>query len=109
LEAHEAFEGLWRESVGPRRDFVQGWVLLSAALFRRDRAIEGEPEPVWSALGPLGAVARQVEGWALAEVLGGVESVLERGVGLPAPARRAPRSALPRHRGNPRGLGGVEP
>ena len=37
LEAHQGFEDLWHEATGPRRDFYQGWVLLAASLFHRDR------------------------------------------------------------------------
>lgn len=36
-EAHEAFEALWHAASGEERDFYQGWLLVCAALFHRDR------------------------------------------------------------------------
>jgi hypothetical protein len=36
-EAHEAFEALWHAASGKERDLYQGWVLVCAALFHRDR------------------------------------------------------------------------
>lgn len=37
LEALESFETLWRSAKGTEREFQQGWELLAAALFHRDR------------------------------------------------------------------------
>lgn len=37
FEAHEYFEGLWRDAHGQEREFYQGWLLAAAALFHRDR------------------------------------------------------------------------
>lgn len=37
FDAHEAFEELWRAAEGAEREFLQGWALLAAALFHRDR------------------------------------------------------------------------
>ncbi len=37
FDAHEGFEELWRAALGADREWYQGWVLVSAALFHRDR------------------------------------------------------------------------
>jgi len=37
LEAQEGFESLWHGAEGRKREFYQGWVLVAAALFHRDR------------------------------------------------------------------------
>ncbi len=36
-EAHEGFEALWHRARGDERNLYQGWVLVCAALFHRDR------------------------------------------------------------------------
>ncbi|GAB4271045.1 MAG: hypothetical protein Kow0092_25650 [Deferrisomatales bacterium] len=79
FDAHEAFETLWREAEGPDREYYRGWVLLSAALFHRDRG-----NPTGSRLCFERAAAHwqklpaRVRGTPLAETLKAFETVLER-------------------------------
>lgn len=58
-DAHEDFEALWHAASGEERDLYQGWVLLCAALFHRDRgnargatACMERAEVHWRGLGP---------------------------------------------------------
>ncbi|MBI5446299.1 MAG: DUF309 domain-containing protein [Deltaproteobacteria bacterium] len=77
FEAHQAFEELWRRSSGKERAFFQGWVLLSAALFHRDRGnAKGARTCLQRASERWGALPGEVEGCKLREVLRAVEAVL---------------------------------
>lgn len=79
FDAHEAFEELWRESEGAERDFYQGWLLLAAALFHRDRGNSNgsklcfeRAETHWSEL-PV-----RFRGVSVPETLKAVDAVLEQ-------------------------------
>lgn len=58
-DAHEVFEALWHAASGEERDLYQGWVLVCASLFHRDRgnsrgakACLERAEVHWKGLGP---------------------------------------------------------
>lgn len=77
LEAQEAFEALWRIAEGGDRHWYQGWALLAAALFHRDRGnARGASQCYerarthWAGLTPPG------DGLDLAAVLAAVAGVL---------------------------------
>jgi len=79
LEAQETFEALWHGAQGEERELYQGWVLLAAALFHRDRGNErGAATCVerarahWRELGP------SPMGPPPQEVLTAVEAVLNQ-------------------------------
>ncbi len=74
LDAQEIFEALRHEAGGAERELFQGWALLAAALFHRDRGNRTgagrcfqRARAHWQALGPehagldLNAVLRAVE------------------------------------------------
>jgi predicted metal-dependent hydrolase len=79
LEAQESFEALWHGARGQERELYQGWVLLSAALFHRDRGnARGAATCVeraqahWQGLGP------ETRGPSPRTVLAAVLAVLHR-------------------------------
>lgn len=79
FEAHEAFEGLWRASKGRHRRFYQGWVLLAAALFHRDRGnAKGARICLERASERWGSLPGRFAGWDLPGTLGSVREVLPR-------------------------------
>jgi predicted metal-dependent hydrolase len=104
MEAHDAFESLWRGAAGQNREFFQGWVLLAAALFHRDRGNES---------GARRCFERAAEHWQrlpwsfrglkISEVLRAVEEVLGQEWATPELPMSSPeRSPAPRPQGGDR-------
>jgi predicted metal-dependent hydrolase len=79
LETHRAFESLWRAAAGRDRDFYQGWVLLAAALFHRDRGnLEGTRRCFERAARRWGALPPVYRSFNISDGIQAVECLLDK-------------------------------
>ncbi|GAB4247416.1 DUF309 domain-containing protein [Deferrisoma sp.] len=79
LEAQRIFEELRHETEGSDREFYQGWALLAAALFHRDRGNRTGAQRCFDrARAHWSAVGQEYGGLRLDELLRGVEEALGR-------------------------------